>query len=287
MMILNKLQKTAGAARRNVLFTIGLSILAVLALLAVFAPWITPFPGDALGDMDVLSKLKPPSAEHFFGTDALGRDIFSRVVYATRISLTVGAGIVALSLLIGLPLGLIAGYYGGAVDEWIMRISDGFLAFPPLLLPIAIGGVLGTSLEVNVLAIALSWWPWYVRIVRAQVLVVRQQLYITAARSIGVRDSTIIARHVAPNSANPLIVQLSLDMGYAILMSASLSFVGIGAKPPTAEWGLMISEGRPYLLDYWWITTFPGLAIVLAVIAFNLLGESLRDVLDPKSRTSH
>lgn len=270
--------------RRNRLFLCGIVIVALLLTAAVFAPWITPYPGDAFGDTDILMKLEPPSVENPFGNDFMGRDIFSRVVIGARKSLAIGFGIVFLSLLIGVPLGLVAGYFGGFIDELLMRITDGFMAFPPLLLPIAIGGVLGSSMTVNMIAIALAWWPMYVRLLRSQVLVVREQLYIDAAKSIGVKDRTIIFRHVFPNSISPVIVQASMDMGYAILTSAALSFIGIGAKPPTAEWGLMISEGRAYFLDYWWTTAFPGGAIFLAVLGFNLLGDGLRDILDPKVR---
>ncbi len=270
--------------RRNKLLMLGMAIVAMLLIVAAFAPWIAPFPGDATGDMNVLVKLTPPGPEHYFGTDNIGRDIFSRVIFGTRKSLLVGIGIVLIALFIGVPLGLVAGYFGGKIDELIMRISDGFLAFPPLLLPIAIGGALGTSMKVNMVAIALAWWPWYVRLLRAQVLITREQLYVAAAKSIGVKDHTIIVRHIISNSISPVVVQASLDLGYAILASASLSFIGIGAKPPVAEWGLMISEARAYFLDFWWTTTFPGIAIFVSVIGFNLLGDGLRDILDPKVR---
>jgi peptide/nickel transport system permease protein len=263
---------------------LGIAIVSILILAAVFAPWASPFPSHATGDINILDRLKPPGSEYWFGTDDLGRDIFSRVVFGTRKSLVIGFGIVMLALFIGVPLGLVAGYYGGKIDESIMRVSDAFLAFPPLLLPIAIGGALGTSMKINMIAIALAWWPWYVRLIRAQVLIVREQLYIAAAKSIGVKDVTIITRHVIVNSISPVIVQASLDLGYALLASASLSFIGIGAKPPMAEWGLMITEARPYFLDFWWTTTFPGIAIFVAVVGFNLLGDGLRDILDPKVR---
>jgi peptide/nickel transport system permease protein len=270
--------------RRNRLFLVGLGIVALLAFAAIFAPWITTHPEDAFGEIDILNKLEPPSREYLFGTDLMGRDIFSRVIFGTRKSLVIGFGIVLIALGIGVPLGLVAGYFGGYTDEIIMRITDGFMAFPPLLLPIAIGGALGSSMTINMIAIALAWWPLYVRLLRAQVLVVREQLYIDAAKSIGVKSRTIIMRHVISNSISPVIVNASLDLGYAILMSAGLSFIGIGAKPPVAEWGLMINEGRAYFLDYWWTTTFPGLAIFIAVLGFNLIGDGLRDILDPKVR---
>lgn len=269
---------------RNRLFMLGLAISALLVLAALFAPWIAPYPGDATGDIHMQAKLKPPSAEHLMGTDQFGRDVFSRVLYGARKSLSIGIGIVVIAFIIGLPLGLIAGYYGGKIDEILMRICDGFLSFPVLLLPIVIGGVFGGSMKVNMIGLAIVWWPWYVRLLRGQVLITREQAYVLAAKSIGVKDRTIILRHILANSIGPVLVQVSLDLGYAILASASLSFIGIGAKPPMAEWGFMISEARPYFMNFWWTTTFPGLAIFLTVFTFNLLGDGLREILDPKTR---
>ena len=263
---------------------LGLGIGAIIVMAALFAPWIAPYPGDATGDINMQAKLKPPSSQHFMGTDHFGRDIFSRVLYGTRKSLSIGIGIVLIAFIIGLPLGLIAGYYGGRIDEILMRICDGFLSFPILLLPIAIGGVLGSSMKVNMIGLAIVWWPWYVRLLRGQVLITREQAYVLAAKSIGVKNTTIILRHIIANSIGPVLVQVSLDLGYAILASASLSFIGIGAKPPMAEWGFMISEARPYFMNFWWTTTFPGLAIFLTVFTFNLLGDGLREILDPKTR---
>jgi len=270
--------------RGNRLLMLGLGIGALLVFVALLAPWVAPFPGDASGDIHMHSKLLPPSPRHLMGTDHLGRDIFSRVLYGSRYSLSIGLGIVLIALLIGIPLGLVAGYFGGRMDEILMRICDGFLSFPTLLLPIVIGGVFGSSMKINMIGLAIVWWPWYSRLLRAQVLVTREQLYVLAAKSMGVRDGVIILRHVISNSISPVLVQASLDLGYAILASASLSFIGIGARPPTAEWGFMISEARPYFLNFWWTTTFPGLAIFLSVFAFNLLGDGLREVLDPKVR---
>ena len=269
---------------RNRLFMLGLAISALLVLAALFAPWIAPFPGDASGDINMKAKLLPPSTDHLMGTDQFGRDVFSRVLFGARKSLTIGIGIVVIAFSIGLPLGLIAGYYGGRIDEVLMRICDGFLSFPVLLLPIVIGGVFGGSMKINMIGLAIVWWPWYVRTLRGQVLITREQDYILAAKSIGVKDRTIILRHIIANSIGPVLVQVSLDLGYAILASASLSFIGIGASPPTAEWGFMISEARPYFMDFWWTTAFPGLAIFLTVFAFNLLGDGLREILDPKTR---
>ncbi|MBU2510214.1 ABC transporter permease [bacterium] len=274
---------------KNRLFMLGLIITLLLIAVAVLAPWIATHPGDAFGDINLSARLKPPSSDYLMGTDNFGRDIFSRLVYGTRLSILAGVCIVLIALIIGVPLGLIAGYYGGKVDEIIMRICDGFLSFPYLLLPIVIGAYFKGSLNidmmvVNMLVLGLIWWPWYVRILRAQVLIVREHLYIEAAKAIGVKDSTIIISHVIANSIGPLSVQVSLDVGYAILASASLSFIGIGATPPTAEWGYMVSASRPYFHDFWWTTFFPGLAIFLAVIAFNLLGDGLREIFDPKTR---
>jgi peptide/nickel transport system permease protein len=271
--------------RRNRLFMIGITIGLLLVIAAVFAPWIAPYPEDAFGEIHVDAKLVPPSVGHLMGTDHLGRDIFSRVLFGARKSLSIGLGIVAIAMLIGIPLGLAAGYFGGRIDEILMRICDGFLSFPPLLLPIVIGGVFGGSMKLNMIAIAIVWWPWYVRILRAQVLIVRNQLYVLAAKSIGVKDLTIIRRHVIVNSIGPVLVQGSLDLGYAILTSASLSFIGIGAKPPMAEWGFMISEARPFFMEFWWTTAFPGLAIFVTVLAFNFLGDGLKEIMDPKVRS--
>jgi peptide/nickel transport system permease protein len=222
--------------------------------------------------------------DHFFGTDALGRDIFTRVVFGARMSIKIGVTVLAIALVLGVPLGLVAGYFGGRIDDIIMRISDIFLAFPSLLLPLIIAAALGPSITNAMIAIAVAWFPWYVRIVRAQVLTVKEQLYVEAARSIGVSRFRILVKHVLPNSMAPVIIQASMDMGYTILTAAGLSFIGVGARPPTVEWGLMITDARAYFLDFWWTVTFPGLAIFVTVLAFNLIGDGLRDILDPKVR---
>jgi peptide/nickel transport system permease protein len=270
--------------RRNPLFITGVAVVAALVIAALFAPYITPYPQDALHGINFAEKLKPPSLQHPFGADALGRDIFTRVVFGARMSLKIGLTVILLSLAIGVPLGLIAGFFGGKIDEIIMRLTDMFLAFPPILLPLAIAAALGASIINAMIAISISWFPWYVRLIRAQVLTVREELYVESARSIGVSRPVIISRHILPNVLSPVIIQASMDMGYAILAAASLSFIGVGAKPPTVEWGLMITTARAYFLDYWWTVTFPGLAIFVSVLAFNLVGDGLRDILDPKIR---
>lgn len=256
-------------------------MVGALVVTALFAPLIALH---APNEIDFAVKLAGPSLAHPFGTDNLGQDIFSRVVYGSRTSLLIGAVVVGAALAIGVPLGILAGYVGGRIDELIMRLADVFLAFPPLLLPLAVAAALGGSLTNAMLAIVVSWFPWYVRLARAQVLTVKENLYIHAARSIGVRGVVIARRHVLPNIIAPILVQASLDMGFAILTAAGLSFLGLGAKPPDIEWGLMVTMARAEFLDFWWVAAFPGLAIFFAVLAFNLLGDGLRDRLDPKMK---
>ncbi len=276
-----KRMRVAHFVKRNPPFAIGLVVIVVMALAAIFAPWVAPYDPSAI---DFSSKLVAPEVAHPFGTDDLGRDILSRVIYGGRTSLSIGLAVVAISLLLGLPAGVVAGYYGGRLDALIMRICDVFLAFPPLLLPIALVAAMGPSLFNAMLAVAISWFPWYARIVRASVMTVRGELYIDAARAMGVRDRVIMLRHALPNATTPVLVQASLDFGYAILATASLSFIGVGAKPPTIEWGLMVSLSRSKFLDFWWTAAFPGFAVFLAVLAINLVGDGLRDLLDPKRR---
>ncbi len=268
--------------RGNPLMVFGLAVLTAVVLGALLAPWIAPYDPTEINFGD---KLVPPRADHLFGTDSLGRDIFSRVIYGARTSLTVGLAVVGLALLIGIPIGLVAGYVGGRVDAFLMRVTDVFLAFPALLLPIAITAALGPGLMNAMLALAISWFPWYSRILRGAVLQVREELYIDAARAMGVRHIWIMIRHALPNSLTPVIVQASMDFGYTILAAASLSFIGIGARPPTVEWGLMVATSRSSFLEFWWTAAFPGLAIFVTVLAVNVLGDGIRDILDPKYRS--
>ena len=268
-------------ASRNVLFVVGAVVFVTIVFLSALAPFIAPYDPSAINFAD---KLVPPSSEHLLGTDALGRDIFSRTLHGGRTSLIIGVMVLALSMAIGVPIGLAAGYFGGRVDSILMRISDVFLAFPPLLLPIAITAALGAGLVNAMLALAISWFPWYARIMRGAVMSVREELYISAARAMGVSHFRIMLRHALPNSWTPSIVQASMDFGYAILAAASLSFIGIGAKPPVVEWGLMVATSRSKFLDYWWTVAGPGLAIFLTVLAINLVGDGIRDILDPKSK---
>ncbi|MGO1118286.1 ABC transporter permease [Rhodovibrionaceae bacterium A322] len=267
--------------KRNPLFAIGLAALTLIVLVALLAPWLAPYDPTGINFAD---KLVGPSWAHPFGTDQLGRDIFSQVLFGARTSLSVGFSAVLISICLGLPLGLIAGYFGGRLDSVLMRFSDIFLAFPPLLLPLAITAALGPGLFNAMLAIAISWFPWYARIMRASVLAVRAELYVEAARAMGVSHGRIMLRHALPNALTPTLVQSSMDFGYTILAAASLSFIGMGAQPPAIEWGLMVANARSLFLDYWWTATFPGLAIFVTVLSVNLLGDGLRDALDPKFR---
>jgi peptide/nickel transport system permease protein len=271
-------------AGKNVLFVVGAILLVAIVLAAIFAPLIAPYDPIAI---DFADKLMPPGAQHLMGANDLGQDIFSQILYGARTSLMVGVVVISLAIAIGVPIGLLSGYFGGRLDTVLMRISDVFLAFPPLLLPIAITASLGTGLTNAMMALAVSWFPWYSRIVRGAVMRVNSELYISAARAMGVGSIRIMLRHALPNSMTPIIVQGSMDFGYAILAAASLSFIGIGAQPPTPEWGLMAALSRDRFLDDWWTVAFPGLAIFVTVLAVNLVGDGVRDILDPKHQSSH
>ena len=266
-------------ASENKLFMVGGVIFLLILLAAVFAEWIAPYSPTKIA---FAQKLQPPSLDHLMGTDKFGRDIFSRVLFGAQTSLAVGALVTLGAILIGTPIGLISGYFGGKVDTALMRISDVFLAFPPLLLPISIVAAMGPGLVNAMIALAISWFPWYARIMRGAVLRVRKEPYIDAARAMGVGPTKIMLRHVAPNSLTPIIVQGSMDFGFTILAAASLSFIGLGARPPTIEWGLMAATARTQFLEHWWTALCPGFAIFLTVLAVNLIGDGLRDVLDPK-----
>jgi len=268
-------------ALREPLTVLALAIIALFALGAVLATLIAPY--DPLAQ-DLASRLAPPNALHWLGTDQLGRDLLSRVLYGARISLVIGVVVVALAGVIGTAVGLVAGYAGGLVDEALMRLTEVFLAFPPLILAMAIAGALGPSLVNAIIAIAAVTWAVYARLARGQVLALRRREFVEAARAIGARRARILLRHLLPNAVAPLLVQASFDMGSAIVSAAGLSFIGFGAQPPTPEWGVMISEGRNFISTQLWLSLFPGLAILFTVGAFNLLGDALRDTLDPRLR---
>ena len=264
---------------------ISLVFILLLVLVAIFAPILTPHANEGLGEPNLANKFLAPNSKHLFGADSLGRDLVARMMFGARTSLSMGLLVVVVAVLIGAPLGAIAGYYGGWVDEVVMRVTDIFLAFPPLLLAIAIAAALGPSFTNSMLAISLTWWPWYTRLVRAQALSLRERSFVEAARGMGVKNLTIIWRHILPNVLTPVMVQATLDIGSAILTAAGLSFIGLGTQPPTADWGVMINQGRLYVLSgRWWIATFSGLAIFLTTLAFNLLGDGVRDAADPRTR---
>lgn len=258
---------------------IGLIMLLILVFAAIFANFIAPW--DPL-KQDIIHRLSPPSASHIFGTDELGRDIFSRILYGSRISLTVGLIAVGLSSAAGCFLGAVAGYYGGALDNVIMRCTDILMAIPSILLNISIVAALGSGLHNVMIAIGISSVPAYCRIMRASLLSLKNQEFVDAARAVGASDFHIIAHHILPNSLAPLIVQGTLKIGGAILACASMSFIGLGIVPPTPEWGAMLSTGRDFLRDAPWLAAFPGMAIMFAVFSMNLMGDGLRDALDPK-----
>jgi peptide/nickel transport system permease protein len=269
-------------ARRDRVAAIALAVIALIAVASLLAPLLSPFPAQGRGTPHIESKFEPPSATHPFGTDNLGRDVLSRVLYGGRISLLIGVAVVALSAGIGTPLGALAGYVGGRTDEVLMRVTDVFLAFPPLLLAIAVAAALGPSLPNAVVAIAVTWWPWYARIARGLASSLRRRNFVDAARAIGVKHRNIVRRHIVPHLLTPVVVQATLDVGSAILTGAALSFIGLGVQPPLTDWGLMVSDGRIYFMTRWWFALFPGLAIFVLVMAFNLLGDSVRDLVDPR-----
>lgn len=271
------------AILRSPLATAGLVLIVLFAAGALLASVIAPY--DPL-DQILITRLKPPSLEHLLGTDQLGRDVFSRMLFGARISLTIGLAVVGSASALGTLVGLMAGYAGGIVDEALMRFTDIFFAFPPLILAMAIAGALGPSLNNAMIAIAVVTWPVYARLVRGQVLSLREREFVIAARSIGVSTPRILLRHLLPNTLAPILVQASFDMGGAILSAAGLSFIGFGAQPPTPEWGVMISEGRKFINTQPWLSLFPGLAILSTVAAFNLIGDGVRDILDPRLRSN-
>jgi peptide/nickel transport system permease protein len=264
---------------------IAATIVAFLLAGAILAPVLAPFPGDAGSDTNLLATLLPPGGAHAFGTDIAGRDVWSRVLFGIRISVGVSLVVIAASLLIGVPVGLIAGTVGGKTDDILMRIVDVFLAFPSLLLALAITATLGPSLEHAAIAIAASWWPWYARQMRGEAAAIRGRAYVEAASLLGIARWRVALRHILPNSIGPIIVQASLDLAGVILTFAALSFLGLGAQDPTPEWGLMVEQGRTLTFTQPWVALFPGAAIMIAALAFTLLGEGLRERLDPKGQT--
>ena len=271
--------------RRDHLAVGALVVIMVILLLAIFAPFVTPYADQGLGATNIQDKLLPPSLAHPFGTDELGRDVLTRVLFGARTALIAGLSIVAIGVVVGTMLGATAGYLGGWLDEAIMRVTDVFLAFPPLLLAMTVAVVLQPSLENAILAISITWWPWYARIARGQAVSVRERKYVKAARGIGVGHPAVVVRHILPNITTPITVQAMLDLGAAILTVTALGFVGLGVPQPTADWGAMISEGRIYVqTGRWWVPTFPGLALFVTIMAFNLVGDAIHVATNPQTR---
>lgn len=271
--------------RRSFSSMLGLGLVLLFLLLAAFGPSIAPYPEDTQGAVHLDDKLKPPTLAHPFGTDEMGNDVLSRVIVGTRTSLWIGLIITGVAVLVGVPLGLLAGYMGGRTRSTIMRVTDVFLSVPGLALALAIVASLGPGITNCVIALSLVWWPGYVRLIESKTLAVKEELFVEAARAVGAGTPYILWHHILPNCVSPLIVKASMDFGLAVLSAASLGFIGLGAKAPAPEWGSMISVARSYMPDWWWYALFPGLAIYLTVLGFNLFGDGLRDILDPKSRS--
>ena len=268
--------------RKNPLSMAGLAFLVIITVAAFLAPWIAPYPQDAGLGVHFDQSLSPPSGQHIFGTDEAGRDVFSRLLFGARLSLMLAVIVLGIAFFIGVPLGVIAGYFGGAVDEIIMRVTDVFSSIPALVMAMAVCVLLRPSLENSMISIALVWWRSFCRLAYGETLSLKQEDYVTVSRSLGSSSLYIMFREILPNMTSSLLVKLTLDAGYAILVGTSISYLGAGASPPTPEWGIMVAEGRHYLPASWWASFFPGLAIFLTVLSLNLLGDGLRDFFDVK-----
>ncbi len=265
---------------RNPLSIVGGVTILIIVLLAIFAPYIVPYPDHATKPFtDFANASLPPSSEYYFGTDEIGRDIFSRTIYGFRFSITMGLIVLVLVVPVGVTLGLVAGYYQGSrTDTFIMRITDIFLAVPPLILALAIASVLEPNLTHSMIAISLMWWPWYTRLVYGLASAQRNEFYVSSAEIIGASTPHILFREILPNTLSPIFTKMSLDMGWVIIIGASLSFVGLGVQPPKPGLGTMVASGAKFLPDLWWISFFPAMAIVMLVLGFNLLGDGMRDM---------
>lgn len=277
----SRLHETMEILWKNKLTLIGFIIVGIIVLLGVLAPVIAPYDPNL---MNIPQRLAAPSAAHLFGTDEMGRDILSRIMYGARISIVVGVTIVVVSAIIGCFLGSLSGYAGGKVDQAVMAVTDMILAFPSMVLALALTAAMGSGLINTMLAVIIVRIPMYTRLMRGQVLVAKEQQYVRAARTFGEKPFWIVFRHIVPNCLTPLMVQMTLGIGDAILIASSMSFIGLGAQPPMPEWGAMISTARIYAIDQWWYAAFPGLFILITIMGFNLIGDGIRDILDPRSR---
>jgi peptide/nickel transport system permease protein len=278
------LERALYRLRQSPLSVVGLIMVVLVVTVALISPMVVPFPQDATGNTRMRDKLTAPNDTYYFGTDDVGRDVFSRTLIAAQTSLIIGVVVLTIAIAIGVPLGAVSGFLGGWVDEVIMRITDIFLTVPALVLAMAMGVALGPGMTNAMIAISMVWWPGYARLTRGQVLSLREQDFVESARALGASPWHTIVRHIIPNVISPVIIKASMDMGFAILVAAGLGYIGIGVQPPRPEWGVMISEGRGLVRQAWWISTFPGLAMFITVMGFNLLGDGLRDIFDPKMR---
>lgn len=269
------------AVKRSPLTLLGFSIILALIFVAIFAPTIAPYDPIA---MSLSNRLAPPSMSHLLGTDELGRDILSRIIYGTGVALKIMIIVLLIDLPLGLFLGIVAGYFGGWIDEITMRMADIFMAFPRLILAMAIGAALGPSLVNTMIAIAITMWPTYARLARGETLSIKERAFIEAEKALGTSKAKILFSSILPLCSSTTIVRATLDMGDVIRIAAGMSFLGLGAQPPIPEWGLMVSTGRSFLVTQWWVPTFPGFAILFAVLGFNLLGDGIRDITDPHLR---
>ena len=270
---------------RDPVACLGLLLVVFAALVAVFAPWLAPYPDDAF-DSHLLQRLKPPSAEFPFGTDYLGRDLLSRVILGTRNAIAVAVSVVLAAMLIGVPMGLVAGWRDNWLSDLLMRVTDVFLAVPQLILALALGQLMAPGLTTAMVALSLTYWPFFARTVYAETRRLRGALFVDALAGLGASPARILLLHVLPNAAPAILVRATIGMGFTILTAAILGFLGVGAAPPSPDWGLAVAEARQHLPESWWFATFPGLAILLLVLGFNLLGDGLRDVADPRLRRS-
>lgn len=269
------------AVRKSPLTIAGLSIVLALVFVAIFAPYLAPY-DPVIMRLD--NRLASPSIHHVLGTDEFGRDILSRIIYGTGVALKIMIIVLLIDLPLGVLLGIVAGYFGGWLDEIIMRISDIFMAFPRLILAMAIGTALGPSLVNTMIAIAITMWPTYARLARGETLSIKERTFIEAEKALGTSKTRLLLSYILPLCSSTTIIRATLDMGNVIRIAAGMSFLGLGAQPPTPEWGLMVSTGRSFLVNQWWVPTFPGFAILLAVFGFNLLGDGIRDISDPHLR---
>lgn len=275
-----KINKKIRKLLRNKLTLVGFVLVSIVILCAIFANVLAPHPEDVTGAIDFASMNLPPSSEYWFGTDEVGRDIFSRVLFGAQYSLIMGVVVLSIAIIIGVPLGLIAGFWGGKVNTIIMRLTDIFLSIPSIILAMAVAAIMEPSLVNSMIAISFGWWPWFTRLVQAETLKIKNEQFILASKGIGASNWRIAFIEILPNCLSTIIVKASTDIGFVILTGASLGFLGLGAQAPTPEWGTMVAEGRVYLPTMWWQTTFPGLAILFTVLGFNLLGDGLRDYFD-------